>query len=241
MDIFYKVYNDPEGAINFKKSNKGNAVTYEWSATNLERYRNEDHSVALRHYAPHVVVYVKSYNTSTGKKNVLSGLNDLHRWYNSFVANLDNKPSEQMAQIVNDLRSEGDTEIDVVRKIFYWVQDNIQYIAFEDGMRGFIPNSGAFVCEKRYGDCKDMANLIVSMLRVAGIKGYHTWIGTRDLPYKYTEVPTPLVDNHMIATYIGDRRAVLFPRWHQQLHRFWLSVVDDTGKASTRQPRCRPL
>jgi hypothetical protein len=48
-----------------------------------------------------------------------------------------------------------------------------------------------------------MANLIVNMLQLANVKAYHTWIGTRDLPYRYTEVPTPLVDNHMIATYIS--------------------------------------
>jgi hypothetical protein len=27
-----------------------------------------------------------------------------------------------------------------------------------------------------------------------------TWVGTRDIPYRYDQVPTPLVDNHMIAT-----------------------------------------
>ena len=48
-----------------------------------------------------------------------------------------------------------------------------------------------------------MASLIVTMLKVAGVKSYRTWIGTRDLPYKYSQVPTPLVDNHMIATYIA--------------------------------------
>jgi hypothetical protein len=48
-----------------------------------------------------------------------------------------------------------------------------------------------------------MANLIVNMLELANVKAYHTWIGSRSLPYKYTEVPTPLVDDHMIATYIA--------------------------------------
>jgi hypothetical protein len=42
------------------------------------------------------------------------------------------------------------------------------------------------------------------------VKAYHTWIGTRDLPYKYSEVPTPLVDNHMIATYIDSRQRYYF-------------------------------
>ena len=39
------------------------------------------------------------------------------------------------------------------------------------------------------------------MLKIAGIKGYLTWIGTRDIPYNYTELPTPFTDNHMILTY----------------------------------------
>jgi hypothetical protein len=55
-----------------------------------------------------------------------------------------------------------------------------------------------------------MANLIVTMLHIANIKAYHTWIGTRDLPYKYSEVPTPMVDNHMIATYIDNKQRYYF-------------------------------
>jgi hypothetical protein len=37
------------------------------------------------------------------------------------------------------------------------------------------------------------------LLSEAGYKSYLTWIGSRDLPYKYSEVPTPQVDNHMIT------------------------------------------
>jgi hypothetical protein len=39
------------------------------------------------------------------------------------------------------------------------------------------------------------------MLEIAGVKGNLTWIGTRKIPYTYKEVPTPIVDNHMILTY----------------------------------------
>ena len=28
-----------------------------------------------------------------------------------------------------------------------------------------------------------------------------TWVGTRDRPYKYHEVPAPVVDNHMILSF----------------------------------------
>jgi hypothetical protein len=96
------------------------------------------------------------------------------------------------------------TELDKVKKIYYWIQDNIKYIAIEDGMGGFIPRSGKLVCERRYGDCKDMASIIHKMLECAGIRSYLTWVGSRSIPYRYSELPTPHVDNHMINTYINN-------------------------------------
>ena len=81
------------------------------------------------------------------------------------------------------------------------MQDNIKYVAFEAGMGGFIPREAALVCERKYGDCKDMTSVLYQMLNSIGIPAYYTWIGTRKIPYSYSEVPTPLIDNHMICSY----------------------------------------
>jgi hypothetical protein len=154
---------------------------------------------------------VRSYTTKKGTVRILSDLNDLHQWYSTFIKTLNTTPSPELAAVVDDLRKKSNNEMEIVKNVFYWVQDNIKYIAFEQGIRGLIPNPASYVCEKRYGDCKDMANLIVSMLHLAGVKNaYHTWIGTRDLPWKYTEYPTPIVDNHMIATYISPEGKYIF-------------------------------
>eukprot|EP00697_Spironema_sp_BW2_P014487 gnl/Spiro4/4929_TR2454_c0_g1_i1.p1 gnl/Spiro4/4929_TR2454_c0_g1~~gnl/Spiro4/4929_TR2454_c0_g1_i1.p1 ORF type:complete len:334 (-),score=-27.54 gnl/Spiro4/4929_TR2454_c0_g1_i1:12-1013(-) len=67
-------------------------------------------------------------------------------------------------------------------------------------MEGFIPRDANLVCSRRFGDCKDMSSILTVMLRTAGLPAYYTWIGTRSLPYTYTESPIPLVDNHMICT-----------------------------------------
>src|SRR5690606_2607375 len=56
------------------------------------------------------------------------------------------------------------------------------------------------VCQRKYGDCKDMASLLVTMCKEAGLKAFYTWIGTRSKPYKYQETPLPVADNHMICT-----------------------------------------
>ena len=107
-----------------------------------------------------------------------------------------------MHTIAEDITKSLSTKQEKAEAIFNWVQNNITYVAFEDGLGGFIPRSASSVCDKRYGDCKDMANLLYEMLNHIGIESYRTWIGTRDRPYSYWEVPTPMVDNHMITTVI---------------------------------------
>jgi hypothetical protein len=67
-----------------------------------------------------------------------------------------------------------------------------------------VPRGAASVCQKKYGDCKDMAHVLYVMLNHVGINAYHTWIGSREKPYTYDENPTPLVDDHMITAAIID-------------------------------------
>jgi transglutaminase-like putative cysteine protease len=203
VEIGYTVFNDEKGVIKFKRSEKGNVATYEWSVENFPGIKIESNAPDIRYYAPHVVSYVKSFKKKDGQTiNILSNLNDLYSWYNTFIKDLNKNPSPQLQAVVDKIKLESKSEVDLVKNVFYWVQDNIKYIAFEQGMRGFVPHNAEYVCEKRYGDCKDMANIIVGILQLADVKAYHTWIGTRDIPYKYTTLPTPMVDNHMIATYI---------------------------------------
>lgn len=146
---------------------------------------------------------ISEYKTSNGAQRKVLDSDKLHEWYRTFIAKVQGK-NEEVKELVNSIIEPDDDVLEKVRKIYYWVQSNIKYIAFEDGMRGLIPHSGDYVISKRYGDCKDMASSIVSMLREANIDAHYTWIGSRDLPYKYSTTPSPVTDNHMIATFIHE-------------------------------------
>ena len=211
IDVSYKVLNDRDNRISFQKTEKGGFVYYQWTAKDLPSIEFDSKAPSLSYFTPYIECHVKSYTTKKGTVRVLSDLGDLHRWYTGFTKNLDSTPSSELDAVVKDIKVRSKTEMDIVKGVFYWVQDNIKYIAFEQGMRGLIPHPASYVCEKRYGDCKDMANLIVSMLHMAGVNNaYRTWIGTRDLPFKYSEFPTPIVDNHMIATYVSPTGEYIF-------------------------------
>ncbi len=196
------VYNHTSAdQLNFTKTvSKGNVV-YSWIWNGVPKLEAEPSAPSFRYYAPHLVVYIKSYMKNGKKENIITGLPDLYNYYYNFVDGINSENSPELKQIVDSLTTGVATEEEKVKNIFYWVQDNIKYVAFEAGLEGFVPRHASIVCSKRYGDCKDMANIITEMLTMANIDAHLTWIGTRDIPYSYHSVPTPLSDNHMIAAY----------------------------------------
>jgi hypothetical protein len=204
IEVDLSLLHDTDKKVKVSKEKVGARTRYVYEVFDGEKFKSEGSAPTIKYYTPHLNVVVRSFTNAKGAVvKVLSSTDDLYAWYRSFIKGLEQQQDENIKSIVTAVVKGATSEEEKVRRIFYWVQENIKYIAFEDGMRGLIPHSGAYVCEKRFGDCKDMASILVSMMQHAGIKAYFTWIGTRDIPYDYTSLPSPLVDNHMIATYIS--------------------------------------
>ena len=185
-----------------KIDTKKNTTIYTFEIKNIEGMSRESGAPGNSHTYPHILVLSKSY-TIDGKQTMLfNSAKDLYGWYKSLVGSMDDKPS-LLKEKVAELTANGSTDIDNVKAIYYWVQDNIRYIAFEDGIAGFQPDVCQNVYTNKYGDCKGMANLTKQMLSLAGYDARLTWIGTKRIAYDYS-LPTMAVDNHMICTVILD-------------------------------------
>lgn len=186
--------------IKFKEESKRNETTYTFSAENLPANNRYGDAPKNAWWATHVVFFIEQIKQPSGEwVNFLSSPDDLYRLYTGYVKNINHSPSNELKQITDSIVKNKTTEKEKAVAIYNWVQQHIKYVAFEDGMEGFIPREANLVCSRRFGDCKDMASILYSMLRHAGMKSYYTWIGTRNLPYTYQETPTPIVDNHMIC------------------------------------------
>lgn len=207
IDIGWKLFHTTDSSIQFSKiAEKNNRTTYVWTMSEVKKLEREPNAPDARYYSPHIITWIKSYKSEGKTQTLLSDTKNLYQWYYSLIKESNKEESPELRAIADSLKAQSKTELENVKNIYYWVQDNIRYIAFEDGMGGFIPRSAKSVCEKRYGDCKDMASIIYKMLEYSGIKGHMTWIGSRDIPYNYSEISTPSVDNHMICSYIqGDQ------------------------------------
>lgn len=204
VTIEWKLFNISQEDLEFSVVQKRKKTVYTWKKKNAVKYRTEDDDPGLSWFAPHIIVYIKEITVKGKPVAYLDGPQGLYNWYSTFVSGINQQDDYELKRIVDSLTNGVTNEFEKVTRIFYWVQDNIKYVAFEDGMGGFVPRESKQICDRRYGDCKDMANITTRMLRLAGIEAYLTWIGSRSIPYKYTEVPCPMVDNHMICTYIVD-------------------------------------
>lgn len=178
------------------------AKIYTYTVENIDGFAKEEKSPGHSYVYPHLLILAKSYTDNGQKKTLFNSAADLYSWYKSLVDAIDEQP-EALKQKVNELIAGKKTDDEKIKAIYYWVQDNIRYIAFEDGLAGFKPDASQNVFNKRYGDCKGMANLTRQMLKIAGYDARLTWIGTKSIAYDYS-IPSLGVDNHMICTLFKD-------------------------------------
>ncbi len=166
-------------------------------AKNIDNVPDEINSDGPSYYVPHLMIIPEKADVSLSDPLITSTL-DLYKWYEGLIDEL--KPQKELLrEKVDEIIADSDSDLNKISKIFSWVQDNIRYIAYEQGIMGFKPYEAHEVLNKKYGDCKGMANLMVEMLKIAGFDARMTWLGTNYLCYDYS-IPSLAVDNHCITT-----------------------------------------
>lgn len=200
LELDIREYNFADYKVTRLKTTEKNMTVYTYKLQNIPAIRSEYRAIGMAYQFPHVVLVVKSFNSDGQKVKGFGDVGDLYSWNNFLYKKSINQPDEFKEKVTELIRGKS-TDIEKVKSIFYWVQDNIRYIAFEDGLAGFIPATAQDVFKSKYGDCKGMANLITEMLKLAGFEAYMTWIGTRHIPYDYS-LPSLAVNNHCISTVV---------------------------------------
>jgi len=202
LNVELKEFNFAGNTIDKKQTKdvKNKTTTYVYTMQNVASLFKEENAPGRSYLYPHILLIAKSFQSKNKEISLFGSTADLYKWYKSLV-DLMKDDTTVMAEKVKELTVNAKTDEDKIKNIYYWVQDNIRYIAFEDGIAGFKPDESNNVFQKRYGDCKGMANLTKQMLKIAGFDARLTWIGTKHISYDYT-TPSLAVDNHMICTLI---------------------------------------
>jgi hypothetical protein len=185
---------DIKKTAQYSSADDADIITY--TMNNIPGFVKENNSPGPSYTYPHLMVLNKSATVGGQSYSYFNTLADQYAWYRELTKNLTSdatvtaKAKELTAGITGDM--------DKVKAVFYYIQDNIRYIAFEDGMAGFKPEKADEVLRKKYGDCKGMANLTKSMLVALDFDARLCWLGTNHIAYDY-QTPSLAVDNHMIC------------------------------------------
>ena len=202
LDLEIKEFNFDGFAIKKVVTQNAETTIYTYTIENLNGNPKENYSPGPSFLYPHILFVAKSFSVKNEKKTLFSTTSDLYKWYKSLVDSMKDDTTI-FAEKVKELTATAKNDDEKIKNIYYWVQDNIRYIAFEDGIAGFKPDDAQNVFQKRYGDCKGMANLTKQMLKLAGFDARLCWIGTNHIVYDYS-TPSLSVDNHMICALLKD-------------------------------------
>jgi hypothetical protein len=86
--------------------------------------------------------------------------------------------SPEIKQKVVSLTGPATTSLGKMQALAKFVQSDIRYVAIELGIGGWQPHPAPEIFTHRYGDCKDKATLLSSMLHEVGVESFFISINT---------------------------------------------------------------
>lgn len=182
---------------------------YRWQERNLPALVNETRGPGVTEIAPYVHV------------STFASWSDLGHWYAELIRpqfQLDSNLRDVAAQIVVGKK----TEFDKIDAIYQFVLRNTHYVALEFGIYSYKPYPVTQTYERRFGDCKDKASLIIALLREAGIDADLALLRTRRMGE---------IDPHAASISLFNHAIVYVPKWD-----LWLD-----GTAEYFSPRELPI
>lgn len=106
---------------------------------------------------------------------------------------------------VNELIDGKTTAEARIRSIYNFCVSQIRYVAVEYGDAGYEPHKAGEVFENKYGDCKDKAILLVTMLKAAGIEAYPVLVATFDSLDVQRDIASNLFNHAIAAVYLNGK------------------------------------
>lgn len=206
LSSFYQDYNVPLNRL-YKSviSDRELNMTYQNSATEptvTKRNGNWIYSwdildVAQQEYESTAPYWIEQYKLVT--MSSMKNWHEVNKWALSLYS-LTRQDKQSIKKELSEKLSLANTESGILEAIRF-VQDEIRYLGFEEGIKAFKPNKPIVVLNQRFGDCKDKSLLLSSILNMIGLDASPMLVSTNNLNSIEEYVPNPNVFNHCIVTF----------------------------------------
>ncbi len=185
---------------------------WQWAVSDVKEVRPENEMPPLAGVEGRMVITL--FPPGGAAENSIPNWKQVGDWETALAkGRLDASP--EIKEEVATLTASAPTPLAKMRALALFMQQNIRYVAIELGIGGLQPHPAAQVFAHRYGDCKDKATLLRSMLAEIGVESYYVDINvyrgsvTADTPASELDfdhvitaikLPEGLTDPSLIAT-----------------------------------------
>ncbi len=145
---------------------------WQWAVSNVKAIKFEEDMPPPVGVAGRMIV---SLFPPGGVKKGFQSWSEMGSWY-STLTNGRRDSSPEIKQKVAALTASAATPLAKMQSLAAFVQSDIRYVAILLGIGGVQPHPATDIFANRYGDCKDKATLLSSMLKEAGIDSYYVVI-----------------------------------------------------------------
>lgn len=164
----------------------GDETVYRWIMRNLPRLKREPGMPGMTEVVPYL--HISTFNTWDA----------MGKWYADFIGD-QWALTPEMKEKVKELTAGLKTRKEKVAAIHKWVVQKTRYVGLEFGVHGYKPYKVSKVYTRRFGDCKDKATLMASMLREAGFDAAIVLVRTADQGELNPKPASLAVFNHAIC------------------------------------------
>jgi hypothetical protein len=156
-----------------KPTQSGNS--WEWVVSDVKGIRKEEEMPPIKGVSGQMVV--SFFPPGGASINGFSSWQEMGKWYANLTGGR-RDASPAIAQQVAALTGSTHSQLEKMRALAQFVQHDIRYVAIELGIGGWQPHAAADVFTHHYGDCKDKATLLSSMLSQVGVESFYVVINS---------------------------------------------------------------
>lgn len=148
---------------------------WQWTVSGVPAIKTESDMPPHRGIRGQMIVSFVPSGGAQGKS--FASWRDMGLWYMDLTRGR-RDPSPEIRQKVAALTASTPAPLGKMQALARFVQRDVRYVAIELGIGGYQPHSAVDVFTHRYGDCKDKATLMASMLKEIGVDSYYVVINS---------------------------------------------------------------
>ena len=155
-----------------KVTEAGNNL-WQWSINDVPEIRREEEMPPVQGVVGQMIV--SFFPPGGAGMRGFASWQEMGNWYWNLTSGR-RDASADIQQKATALSASATTLLAKMQALAQFVQRDIRYVAIELGIGGFQPHPATDVFVHRYGDCKDKATLMSSMLHQIGVDSYYVVI-----------------------------------------------------------------